>query len=541
MQTPKKKHHAWKIPYAAIIFGSFVSMHAAPFPSCPDENRQGTIEKIDSFQSKTPGNSRDLFIYLPPSYAKDPARRFPVLYAMDGQNVFDLPDSKPGSTWRMDYAAEKSMAAGCSPEFIIVGVPSREDGGDREKEYRPDMNAGAFLSFLVTEVKPAIDARYRTLSDRKNTAMCGSSYGGLISIWAAARYSNVFGQIAALSIPVSYCREQIDAAFRIMPQKVRMYFDNGTDDLGDSPTEELRDREAFMNAHGYAWGVDYITYLDSGGHHDPCFWSRRVPRVLSFLFGSGPSPAVPLAVAKVTAKSDASDVFLTWTPAYGAVTYTILRADGDGAPGAIATAITNQYYLDRSLASGQTHAYGIVPVNVGGQGCASAAVPVKLAATNDILVPNSDFGIPRIGPGVHLFAVAGACWSFSSDAGLATAGSYYTQKSPKLAPGQQVAMLRRQSMIGQILHGFKKGASYVVTLSAAQCGFESINEQIIQVMIDDQVVGVFLPKTTGFSTFSTKPFISKGGDQNLRIAGMNAQGDNTALIDAIQIHAVKNK
>ena len=512
-------------------------MHAAPFPSSPDEIRQGTIEKIDCFQSKTSANNRDLYIYLPPSYAIDPARRFPVLYAMDGQSVFDLPDRKPGSTWRMDYAAEKAMASGCSPEIIIVGVPSK-DGDERAREYRPDMNADAFLSFLVTEVKPAIDAKYRTLPDREHTAMCGSSYGGLISTWAAVKYSKVFGQIAALSASVSWCRTQMDQAFPAMPEKVRMYFDNGTDDIGASPTDELRDREAFMAAHGYAWGGDFVTYLDSGGHHDPCFWNRRVPRVISFLFGRGTSPAMLPPVWKVSAKADASDVFLTWTPAYGALAYNILRAGTGGVPVAIATAITSPYYLDRSLPPGQTYSYSVVSVNGGGQGPASAAVSIAPATTSDILIPDSDFQIPRVGPGVHLFDVTGGCWAFSSDAGLATAGSFYTQKSPRIPAGQQVAMLRRQSVIGQVLHGFKPGASYVLTLSAAQCGFKSIQKQIIQVMIDDRIVGVFLPPTTEFTSFSTKPFVAKAADQILRIAGMDAQGDNTALIDAVRIHEV---
>jgi len=517
-----------------------VSIQAAPFPSSPDEVRQGAIEKIDSFESKIQGNKRDLLVYLPPSYGKDPARRYPVLYAMDGQSMFDLPESKPGKSWRADYAAEKMMAAGCLAEIIIVGVPSRE-GGERAKEYRPDNNADAFLSFLVTEVKPAIDAKYRTLPDRKNTAMFGSSYGGLISTWAAVKYPQVFGQIAALSASASWCRAQMDRAFRAMPEKVRMYFDNGTDDIGASPTDELRDREAFMAGFGYVWGVDFVTYLDSGGHHDPCFWNRRVPRALSFLFGKGAAPVVPLAVGKVSAQADAADVFLKWTPAHGALTYTILRVADGGAPTVVATAITEQSFLDRSLPSGHAYSYSVVPVNGGGQGPASPAISVTPAATSEILIPNASFDIPRIGPGVHLFDVTDGCWAFSSDAGLSSAGSFYTQKTPGIAPGQQVAMLRRQSMIGQVLHGFNKGAPYVLTLSAAQCGVGAVNKQTIQVMIDDQIVGVFSPKTARFTKFSTKPFISKGGDQILRIAGINALGDNTALIEDVRIHAASGK
>jgi len=533
--------HARRLTGVGMLLATAMSLHAAPFTSYPDENRQGTIDKITSFQSKVLVNTRDLLIYLPPSYAKDPTRRFPVLYAMDGQCIFDLPGLKPGSSWRMDYAAEKTMASGCCPEVIIVGVPSRDDGGDRAREYRPDMNADAFLSFLVTEVKPAIDARYRTLSDRKNTAMCGSSYGGLISTWAAVKESDVFGQIAALSIPIFYCRQQLDAAFRTMPQKVRMYFDNGTDDLVESPAGELRDREAFMNAHGYVWGMDYVTYLDSGGHHDPCFWNRRLPRVLTFLFGRGPTPPVPSLVAKVTAKADVSDVLLTWTPAYGALTYSIIRTDGDGAPHSIATSISNQYYLDTAVPGGKAHTYTVIPVNGGGQGSASHAVLVTLAAADDILVPNPNFAIPRLGPGVHLFDVTDACWSFSADAGLASAGSFYTQKSPKLAPDQQVAILRRQGVFGQLLRGFKKDTSYVLTFSAAQCGVEAVTKQTIQVMIGDQTVGVFTPDSTEFAPFSTKPFTIQPGDQTLQIAGMNALGDNTAVIGAVQIRAVARK
>ena len=96
-------------------------------------------------------------------------------------------------------------------------------------------------------------------------------------------------------------------------------------------------------------------------------------------------------------------------------------------------------------------------------------------------------------------------------------------------------------MFGQILHGFKKDTSYILTLSAAQCGLKSANKQVIQVMLNDQTVGVFTPESTEFTKFSTGPFTTKDGDQILRIAGTNALGDNIALIDAVQIHAVSGR
>jgi Putative esterase len=518
-----------------------VTAGAAAFASFPNESRQGVIETISGFHSRNPAYDRDLWVYLPPSYAKEPSRRFPVLYAMDGQNVFDLPASKPGKNWRMDYEAEKAFAAGCAPEVIIVAVPSKETGDRRADEYRPDRHADAFLSFLVNEVKPAIDAKYRTLPDRKNTAMCGSSYGGLVSTWAAATYPGTFGQIAALSITADYCRGQLDRAFRSMPQHVRMYFDVGTDDMGDSPTAELRDWEAFMAAHGYTWGVDFITYLDSGGHHDPCFWSRRVPRILSFLFGPGSPPSVPAAVGKVDAQSGATSVFLSWPPVRGALTYDVSRSGVTGSAATVATAITTPYFLDSSLHTGESFNYRIIPVNGRGPGPASAEVIVTLSPTRDILIPNADFEIPQVGPGVHLFDLPDACWWFSADAGICSAGSYFTQKSPELPEGRQVAMVRRQGTLKQTVGGFKDGISYVLSLMAAQSGMGTVQHQTIKVILDDSVIGAFTPAGTNFVKFTTAPFMANAVEHELIIAGINPAGDSTALIDCVRISAPEKR
>ncbi|MGN0759740.1 MAG: alpha/beta hydrolase, partial [Candidatus Ventricola sp.] len=149
------------------------------------------------------GELRRAYVWLPDAYDGDPDARFPVLYMFDGQNVFFDEDASFGTSWRMyDY-----LNAG-QPDVIVAAVSCSQTG--RMAEYSPfsheNGDAGhvnargrSTMEWLLGEFKPSIDAQYRTLPDRDNTLIAGSSMGGLMSLYAALDYNGAFSRAACLS------------------------------------------------------------------------------------------------------------------------------------------------------------------------------------------------------------------------------------------------------------------------------------------------------------------------------------------------------
>ncbi|HTW95787.1 MAG TPA: alpha/beta hydrolase-fold protein, partial [Tepidisphaeraceae bacterium] len=144
----------------------------------------GIFRLHKKFESKILGNSRTLIVYLPPDYESNSGRRYPVLYMQDGQNLFDASTAFAGVEWRVDETAEDLIKSGRIAPVIIVGI---YNSPDRTAEFTPfdktpagvDGLGRQYGDFLVKEVKPMIDRTYRTKPDRADTAIAGSSMGGL--------------------------------------------------------------------------------------------------------------------------------------------------------------------------------------------------------------------------------------------------------------------------------------------------------------------------------------------------------------------------
>ncbi|MDQ2919004.1 MAG: alpha/beta hydrolase-fold protein, partial [Verrucomicrobiota bacterium] len=154
---------------------------------------------LDSTASNIP--SRGVHVYLPRGYTQNTARRYPVLYFDDGQNVFD--PGGPFGSWSADATATREIGQGRMRETIMVGI---DNDDARIPEYMPpnDTYQGtqgrgdAYASFVINNVRPYLDFNYRTLNDPKNTLTVGSSLGGLIALYFGREYS-VFGKIGVMS------------------------------------------------------------------------------------------------------------------------------------------------------------------------------------------------------------------------------------------------------------------------------------------------------------------------------------------------------
>jgi predicted alpha/beta superfamily hydrolase len=252
--------------------------------------RPGRLERIQHFESPILGNTREVTIYLPPNYDDRGEQRYPVLYMQDGQNLFDAHRAYiPGQHWKLKEAADNAIGDRTAAPMIIVGV---DHGGTRRiDEYTPVVDprhngggrADDYVRMLVEELKPLIDARFRTLPDAPNTAIAGSSLGGLATLHAVLSRRDVFGRAAAMSPSVWWSGRAILAAVDAFDgPPPRLWADIGGREGGEalSNARALRDHIA---AKG--WPEEAFRYYeDRRADHSERAWERRVRLVLEFLF-----------------------------------------------------------------------------------------------------------------------------------------------------------------------------------------------------------------------------------------------------------------
>jgi predicted alpha/beta superfamily hydrolase len=242
---------------------------------------------VTSFWSPQLASSRTLVLYLPPSYQENPLKRYPVLYLHDGQNVFEAETSSFGVEWQVDEAIDSAVAGGRMDEVIAVGVYNTPN---RIWEYTPCCDAtygggGAdrYERFLIDTVKPYVDRTFRTLPDKDNTAVMGSSLGGLLSFYLARRDPAVFGKAGCMSSSFWWNGEaltgEVEQSTTHVP--VKLYLDAGTSSDGLPQTTRM---ENALLADGYVQGRDVGFYTAQGGSHNEASWAARVYIPLQWLF-----------------------------------------------------------------------------------------------------------------------------------------------------------------------------------------------------------------------------------------------------------------
>lgn len=156
-----------------------------------------------------PGTKRRIRVLLPKDYHREDWASYPVLYMHDGQNIFYSKESYSGHSWKVIPALKNNKDI---PKMIIVGIDN--DGGRRLDEYSPwitnaDKHSDVvgiggdgmeYGQWVVEVIKPFIDEHYRTLPDKNNTFLAGSSMGGIITAYMGAQYPDVFGVLGVFSL-----------------------------------------------------------------------------------------------------------------------------------------------------------------------------------------------------------------------------------------------------------------------------------------------------------------------------------------------------
>ena len=279
----------------------------------------GTLEHIDNFPSEYVA-ARNIDIWLPDDYSHD--KKYAVIYMNDGQTLFDPSMSWLNKEWGVDELMGKLSREKLIKDTIVVGISN--SGLGRTDDYFPqkayanlsqeylvslrkeldkseytasmmlDIHSDKYLKFIVDELKPFVDSKYSTRPDRDNTFILGSSYGGLISMYAISEYPEVFGGAACLSTHwigsfddnpiiaqavIDYFAENVPD-----PSTHKMYFDYGSETLDQYYKPYQLRVDEIMKVNGYD-SSNWKTLEFIGDDHSEESWRKRLDIPLKFLVG----------------------------------------------------------------------------------------------------------------------------------------------------------------------------------------------------------------------------------------------------------------
>lgn len=241
----------------------------------------------ENFSIPQLNTTRRIWIFLPPNYATS-TKKYPVIYMQDAQNLFNDATSFSGE-WKIDETLNQLFAEG-NPDAIVVGI---ENGGaERLNEYSPWKNdkygggkGDAYTEFLVKTLKPFIDKSYRTLPQAKNTALIGSSMGGLISFYAGLKYPEKFGKLGIFSPSFWFDFKDLNFFVNKNSKKLKhtkFYFLAGKKE-SENMVSDIEKVIPVLIKKGVP-EENIKTKFDEDGTHSESYWSREFGAAYLWLF-----------------------------------------------------------------------------------------------------------------------------------------------------------------------------------------------------------------------------------------------------------------
>lgn len=254
-------------------------------------------KKYPTFTSTKLPSTRGLWVYLPPTYLENTESRFGVLYMHDGQNLFSPATAFGGNEWKVDETLDAAAETGDIRETIVVGV---ENTAARIDELTPTNDpsygggkADQYLAMIATEIKPLIDKDLRTIPTREETAIMGSSLGGLVSAYAGVTKADVFGLVGEMSPSTWWDGKVILGEVSGMKTKpvrpLRVYVDSGDSGTSNDDVVNTTELAARYRTVGYSDAKDLKHVVQAGAIHNEIYWAQRLPAALAFLLGPRPN------------------------------------------------------------------------------------------------------------------------------------------------------------------------------------------------------------------------------------------------------------
>jgi predicted alpha/beta superfamily hydrolase len=238
----------------------------------------------DSLKLDFLGETRTLNLYLPPGY-DSASTSYPVLYFMDGEALFDETVCNCPE-WQVDEILDE-LALGDGPQAIVVGVGN---GNNRDNEYKPfpskefpEAYGHKYVKWLATELKPWVDATFRTLPEPKHTTIGGISLSGLMAYYTLTTYPDVFGNGLVFSPSVWVSRDKVVALHEQVadwPDK-RVYISVGEFE-GRNMVKDARRMRDILESTGIHADNLYFEEIPNESHWNMT-WRKGMRRALPFL------------------------------------------------------------------------------------------------------------------------------------------------------------------------------------------------------------------------------------------------------------------
>jgi len=255
--------------------------------------------RLHLFRSRIFRNTRFLRVWLPPGYddRENEARRYPVFYLNDGQNLFEASTAFGCVEWQVDETADRLIRKGAIPPMIFVGID--HTGRQRLREYMPHRSLhpmmmrvqGAYYpKFLMKEVMPFVCRNYRVAEGPENTGLGGSSLGALIALYTVLTQPGTIGKLLLESPSLWASHRQLikdSRAVRIWPERVFLAAgtaEAGTPQRSRTVVDDVRELAGILRRAVLSEKRLRVVIQEGAGHNESA-WAERFPEALQFLFG----------------------------------------------------------------------------------------------------------------------------------------------------------------------------------------------------------------------------------------------------------------
>lgn len=239
--------------------------------------------RYTSFEIKAPqlDTIKKIWVYLPINYETS-TKKYPVIYMHDAQNLFDAKTSFSGE-WKIDETLDSLKA-----NVIVIGI---EHGNTKrideltpfKNEKYGGGNADSYLDFIVSDLKPYVDKTYRTKANKNNTAIMGSSLGGLVSYYAGLKYPKVFGKVGSFSPSFWFSDEIYKLTENTKKINTKIYFMCGASENEDMISD--MNRMMILIREKRCDCLNLMTYsIVKDGKHNENLWAKEFAKAYLWLF-----------------------------------------------------------------------------------------------------------------------------------------------------------------------------------------------------------------------------------------------------------------
>jgi predicted alpha/beta superfamily hydrolase len=239
--------------------------------------------RYSTFEIKAPQleMTKKIWVYLPLNYNKT-NKKYPVIYMHDAQNLFDAKSSYAGE-WKIDETLDSLKA-----NVIVIGIEhGNEKRMDELTPYKNEKYGGGkadlYLDFIVSNLKPYIDSTFRTKSNRKNTAIMGSSLGGLVSFYAGLKYPKVFGKVGCFSPSFWFSDEIYKLTENTKKMDTKIYFMCGDSESEDMVSDMEKMENLIREKRCDCLNLTKMIVVKDGKHNEK-LWAKEFAKAYLWLF-----------------------------------------------------------------------------------------------------------------------------------------------------------------------------------------------------------------------------------------------------------------